>query len=251
MAKSRTWTFILYPENDGYQDFIDYFSKDNVDGVRGFYITHKPQPKKDKTTKEVILKEDGSPEMTKEHTHFCINFMNARSQKGVCKALGFPPPPVKKKKVKKTEKQLNKQGEVIKETEKEIEVDEQTKTDVVNASDEDMHQSMLVFSVNDVTSLYWYFLHKTYACAKEGKEEYDESEIQLLGNDSPDFLLSALGQRDLTTRVTCAELLQKAETAKNPRDLLMNCIDDEHLVKFMCKNPYFVKAFILREEQRK
>lgn len=251
MAKSRTWTFILYPEDKGYQDFIDYFSADNVDGVRGFYITHKPQIKVDKETKEPILKEDGTPEMTKEHTHFCVNFANARSQKGVCKALGFPPPEVKKKKVKKTEKQLNKEGEIVKITEKEVEVDEQTKTDVVNANDESMHKSMCVFSVNDVTSLYWYFLHRTYACAKEGKEEYDESDICLLGNDSPDFVLLAKGQRDLTTKVTCAELLQKAEKVKSPRDLLMNCIDDEHLVKFMCKNPFFVKAFILREEQRK
>lgn len=251
MAKSRTWTFILYPENEGYQEFIDYFSKDNVDGVRGFYITHRPQIKKDKETNEPIMKEDGTPEMTKEHTHFCIQFQNARSQKGVCKALGFPPPPIKKKKVKKTEKQLNKQGEVIKEVEKEIEVDEQTKTDVVNANDEQMHTSMLVFSVSDCTSMYWYFLHRTYACAKEGKEEYDESEICLLGNDSADFVLSCKGSRDLTTRVTCAELLQRSEKLKSPRELLLNCIDDEHLVKFMCKNPYFVKAFMLREELRK
>lgn len=251
MAKSRTWTFILYPEDEGYNDFIDYFTRDNVDGVRGFYITHKSVPKKDKETGEPLKNEDGSIQMTKEHTHFCVDFPNARSQKGVCKALGFPAPEVKKKTVKKTEKKLNKDGEVVSTTEKEIEVDEVTKTDVVNANDDDMHKSMLVFSVNDKTSLYWYFLHRTYACAKAGKEEYEESEICMLGNDSPDFVLSCKGQRDLTTKVTCAELLQKSEGVKDARTLLMNCIDDEHLVKFICKNPYFVKSFILREEQRK
>lgn len=251
MAKCRTWTFILYPEDEGYQDFIDYFSSDNVDGVRGFYITHAPQVKTDKETGEPILKEDGTPDITKEHTHFCIQFPNARSQSGVCKALGFAPPEKKKKKVKKTEKQLNKYGEVVKTVEKEIEVDEDVKTDVNAKSDEEMHTSKLVFSVNDVTSIYYYFLHWSYSCQREGKERYSEDDIKKLGNDSADFVLLAKGQRDLTTKVTCAELLQRSENCKDARSLLMNVIDDEHLVKFLCKNPYFVKSFILRDDQRK
>lgn len=215
----------------------------------GAFILPTNLNQKRQGNKRTYLKRRRNARNDKRTYAFLYQFPKCKKSKRCMQSSWFPTPPVKKKKVKKTEKQLNAAGEIQKITEKEIEVDEQTKTDVVNASDEQMHESMLVFSVNDVTSLYWYFLHKTYACAKEGKEEYDESEICLLGNDSPDFVLMAKGQRDLTTKVTCAELLQKAEKSKNPRELLMNCIDDEHLVKFMCKNPYFVKAFILKEEK--
>ncbi|MBO7735485.1 MAG: hypothetical protein J6S67_23170 [Methanobrevibacter sp.] len=251
MAKSKTWTFVLYPEDEGYTDLLNYLKQNNYDGIRGYCITHKPMPKKDKDTGEVKTDENGNIEMTKEHTHFVVQFPNARTEKGVCKSLGFPVPEPKKKKVKKTTKQQNKDGEVTKVTESEIEVEEKTKTDIAGKDDSETHCSKRVFSVSDNSSMYYYCLHWTIACQIEKKERYEESDIFLLGNDSADFVLMCKGQRDLTTRVTCAELLQRSENVKDARGLLQNVIDDEHLVKFLCKNPYFVKAFILKEEQRK
>lgn len=250
MSKSKTWTFILYPEDDGYSELLGYLKQNNFDGIRGYYITHKPMPKKDKETGEVI-EVDGVVQYTKEHTHFVIQFPNQRSQLGVCKALGFPPPEKKTKKVKKTEKQFNKNGELVKTSEKEIEVDEKTRTEVLTESEENIHRSMQVFSVSDSTSMYYYCLHWTIACQRQHKERYEYYDIKPLGNDSVDYILSCRGERELTARVTCAELLQKAESASCARELLMNCIDDEHHVKFIMKNPFFVKSFILREEQRK
>lgn len=245
MAKSKTWTFIMYPEDEGYTDLLNYLRQDNYDRIRGFCITHKPMPKVNKETGEPLLKEDGTVEYTKEHTHFVIQFPNQRSQLGVCKALGFAPPEKKKKKVKKTEKQLNKQGEVVKTVEKEVEVNEDVRTDINLQTEEDTHKSMQVFSVSDCSSMYYYCLHWTIACQRAHKEKYEESDIVQLGNDSADFVLSCRGERDLTSRVTCAELLTASERSKDCKELLMNCIDDEHLVKFMLKNPYFVNKFIM------
>ena len=77
-------------------------------------------------------------------------------------------------------------------------------------------------------------------------QEYEEKDIHQLGNDSADFVLSCKGERDLTKRVTCAELLTHADKCSSARELLLDCIDDENLVKFIMKNSYFVKEFIIK-----
>ena len=217
-TKCRTWTFVLYPEDKGVSELLDYLMSDNIERVRGYYIIHQPRVKTNEEIGEPIINEEtGLPEMTKQHIHVVVNFPNARSKDGVIKALCL--------------------------FKDEVETDD-------NNNQKTVSKPIHVESVKDICSMYYYCLHWTYACKREGKEEYKESDIVKLGNDSVDFVLSCKGERDLTTRVTCAELLQKAEKSRDARELLMNCIDDEHHVKFMLKNPYFVKIFILgREEQ--
>lgn len=211
-TKCRTWTFVLYPEDNGTADLLAYLKTDNIEKIRGFYIMHQPKVKTNEETGEPVLKEDGTPEMTKAHYHVIVNFPNARSADGVVKALCLFKDEVEKNENDNTEETVSK--------------------------------PIHVESVHDISSMYYYCLHWTYACKRANKEEYKESDIIKLGNDSSDFVLSCKGERDLTSRVTCAELLQRAEKTSSCKGLLMECIDDEHLVKFMLKNPYFVKTFI-------
>ena len=111
--------------------------------------------------------------------------------------------------------------------------------------DEKEHTAKAVFPVTDRVSMYLYFLHWTYRCSKEGKKRYKESDIKLFGNESADFVLSCSYEKEKTARVTCASL-SHADNCASSRELLMDCIDDEKLVKFMVKNPYFVKEFIIK-----
>lgn len=225
-SKCRTWTFVLYPEDKGYTDLLNYLHTDNIEKIRGCYINHESKPKTDKETGEVITDENGAPVMLKAHTHVMVQFPSPRSASGVIKTLCL-----------------------YKDNENEHEEDEENKKDSDTACPSAIggRKCIRVEPVSDVTSMYYYFLHWTYACQRDGKERYVEKDIHQLGNDSLDFVLACKGERDLTKRVTCAELLNHAEKAQSPRELLMDCIGDENLVKFIMKNPYFVKEFIIKK----
>lgn len=225
-TKCRTWTFVLYPEDEGYTDLINYLHTNNVERIRGCYIMHQSKVKTNKETGEPVIGEDGNPVMLKEHTHVMVQFPSPRSASGVIKALCLY----------KDDKNVS-----------EHEEDEENNAESHTTSPTTINgkKCIAVKPVSDISSLYYYFLHWTYACQREGKERYEEKDIKQLGNDSADFVLSCKGERTLTSRVTCAELLQKAKGTSTANGLLLNCIDDEHLVKFMLKNPYFVKQFII------
>lgn len=226
-VKCRTWTFVLYPEDKGYTDLLNYLHTDNIERIRGCYINHESKPKVDKETCEAVLDDKGLPVMLKAHTHVMVQFPSPRSASGVIKALC-----------------LYKDEELGCEHEED---EENTKdTDTSCPSVIGGKKCIRVEPVSDISSMYYYFMHWTYACQREGKERYEEKDVHLLGNDSADFVLSCKGARDLTKRVTCAELLTHADKCSSARELLLDCIDDENLVKFMMQNPYFVKEFIIK-----
>ena len=164
-TKCRTWTFVLYPEDEGTADLLAYLKTDNIEKIRGYYIMHQPKAKMDDETGEPILKEDGTPEMTKAHYHVIVNFLNARSADGVVKALCLFKDEVEKNENDNTEKTISK--------------------------------PIHVESVHDICSMYYYCLHWTYACKRANKEEYKESDIVKLGNDSSDFLLACKGRTSI------------------------------------------------------
>lgn len=215
-ARSKVWTFILYLEDKDTAELLNYLRSDNVEKARGFYIIHKGEPMKneDGTPR---LDEDGAPKVAKDHVHVMVEFPNARSASGVQKALCFD--------MRQLAVEPSEVGD--------------------EPDDENEHKTKMVQPVSDRVSMYLYFLHWTYRCSKQGKERYKESDIQLLGNNSPDFLLSCSYDKEKTARSTCAELLQRAEGA-DEQTLLMNCIEDEQLIKFIMKNPYFVSKFIIK-----
>lgn len=226
-VKCRTWTFVLYPEDNGYTDLLNYLHTDNIERIRGCYINHEPKPKVDKETGESVLDNNGLPVMLKAHTHVMVQFPSPRSASGVIKALC-----------------LYKDEEHDREHEED---EENTKdTDTSCPSVIGGKKCIRVEPVSDISSMYYYFMHWTYACQRDNKERYEEKDVHQLGNDSADFVLSCKGERDLTKRVTCAELLTHADKCSSARELLLDCIDDENLVKFMMKNPYFVKEFIIK-----
>lgn len=210
-GKHRTFTFVLYPEDKDTKELLDYLKTDTVEGIRGLYIQHKGELKKTPDG-QPLLDDEGTPQYAKDHIHVMIEFPNGRSAEGVRKALCF---------------------EKIEISNGESEEDEQ-------------HHARVVFPVSDRTSMYYYFLHWTFACAKAGKERYEEKDIHLLGNDSQDFWLSCNGEKKSTSRKLCAELLSDAMEVHDCRELLIHSIDDEEKVKFLVKNPYFVKSFIMR-----
>lgn len=214
-ARSKVWTFILYLEDSDTVELLNYLHTDNVEHARGLYIMHKGEPMKneDGTPK---LNEDGTPKVAKDHVHVMVEFPNARSASGVQKALCF-----------------DMRNLIVDPSEIDEEVNDDTE-----------HKARMVQPVSDRVSMYLYFLHWTYRCSKQGKERYKESDIKLLGNNSNDFLLSCSYDKDKTARSTCAELLSRAQGA-DEQTLLMNCIDDEQLVKFIMKNPYFTSKFIV------
>ena len=210
--KCRVWTFILYLEDAETTELLNYLISDNVEGARGLYIFHKGEQLKNEDGSPKT-NEDGSPKMAKDHVHCMVEFPNARSAKGVQKALCFDL------------RDLPEEQEEIQD-------------------DEVEHKARLVLPVTDRVAMYLYFLHWSYRCSKQGKERYSESDIKLFGNNSQQFLLSCSYDKEKTARGTCAELLQRAKGA-DEQTLLCNCIDDEQLVKFIMKNPYFVSKFIV------
>lgn len=219
-VKCRTWTFVLYPEDAGYTDLLNYLHTDNIEMIRGCYINHVSKPKVDKSTGEIVIDDNGMPVMLKEHTHVMVQFPSPRSASGVIKSLCLY---------------------------KDDNNDENSEEfDTICPSVIGGKKCIRVEPVSDISSMYYYFMHWTYACQREGKERYEEKDIHQLGNDSADFVLSCAGERNLTKRVSCAELLQHSEKCSSARELLLECIDDENLVKFMIKNPYFVKEFIIK-----
>lgn len=217
--KSRVWTFMLYPEDEGTTDLLNYLSSDNVEGARGCYIFHNGEYVVNPETGEPVLDENGEPKRRKDHIHCMVEFPNPRSREGVQKALCFD--------------LLN-----LKEADEE------------ETEDEKMHHAKACFPVTDRVSMYLYFLHWTYRCSKEGKQRYKESDIKLFGNESADFVISCSYEKEKTARVTCAELLGKSDTCKDERELLRASLDDEKLVKFIMKNPYFVSKFIIGDNHR-
>lgn len=227
-VKCRTWTFVLYPEDKGYTDLLNYLHTDNIERIRGCYINHEPKPKVDKKTGEVVTDENGVLVMLKAHTHVMVQFPSPRSASGVIKSLC-----------------LYKDGEH--EHEHEEDQENQEESDTACPSIIGGRKCIRVQPVSDISSMYYYFLHWTYACQRDGKERYKETDIKQFGNDSLDFVLSCKGERDLTKRTICAELLNQSDKCSSSRELLLNCIDDEHIVKFMMKNPYFVKEFIVKK----
>ena len=228
--KSRLWTFILYLEDSETTELLNYLMSDNVEGARGIYIFHKGEQFKNEDGSPKT-NEDGSPKMAKDHVHCMVEFPNARSAKGVQKALCFD---------------LRDLPEELEETQ----------------DDEGEHKARLVLPVTDRVAMYLYFLHWSYRCSKQGKERYREEDIKFFGNNSIEFLRSCSYDKEKTARGTCGELLKRAKGA-DEQTLLCNCIDDEQLVKFIMKNPYFVSKFIVaksyennisretREEKRK
>lgn len=210
-VKARVWTFVLYPEDSDTQELLEYLCTDNVEGIRGIFIMHDGEELKDEHGKP-LLDENGAPKVAKEHIHVMCEFPNPRTAKGVQKALCFD----------------------LRELE--------TVSDDM-AIDEKEHKARHVEHVSDRVSMYQYFLHWTFRCHKQGKKQYSESDIQLLGNESGDFLLSCSYDKENTARVLCADLLNIK--ASSERDLLKQCLDDESQVKFIMKNPYFVSKFIV------
>lgn len=210
-VRSRLWTFVLYTEDSDTNELLEYLTTDNCEGIRGIWIKHDGEQLKDEKG-GLLYEDDGAPKMAKEHIHVMIEFPNARTAKGVQKALCFDI--------------------------RDLEVFDDDKT-----QDEKEHAARHVEHVSDRVSMYLYFLHWTYRCHKQGKKQYSESDIQILGNNSGDFLLSCAYDKDETRRVKCADLLNLNCT--NERELLRQVIDDESAVKFIMKNPYFVSKFIV------
>ena len=208
--KARVWAFVLYPEDSGTADLLKYLESDNVEGIRGLYILHKGEELKDDEGKP-LLDDEGKPKIAKDHYHVMIEFPNPRTAKGVQKALCFD---------------LS-----------ELEVSDENEQDLQE------HKSRHVENVSDRVGMYIYFLHWSYRCSRQGKIRYSESDIQLLGNESCDFLLSCSYEKERTSRVMCSELLSM--NAQSPKTLLHDCLHDEKLVKFIMKNSYFVKQFIV------
>ena len=63
--KSRLWTFVLYPEDEGTTDLLNYLSTDNVEGARGCYIFHDGELVVNSETGEPELEENGEPKNEK------------------------------------------------------------------------------------------------------------------------------------------------------------------------------------------
>lgn len=216
-TRSRLWAFVLYPEDKDTSDLIKYLESDNVEGIRGLYILHKGEPLKNDNG-EPLTDEDGKPRIAKDHYHIMIEYPNARTAKGVQKSLCFD--------LRELEAVENEDAE----------------------QDEQEHRARHVEPVSDRVAMYVYFLHWSYRCSKQGKQRYSESDIQLLGNESCDFLLSCSYEKERTSRVMCSELLSKNTTT--PKKLLHDCLDDERLIKFIMKNPYFVTKFIVEGDKK-
>lgn len=207
--KARVWAFVLYPEDNGTADLLKYLESDNIEGIRGLYILHKGEELKDDEGKP-LLDDEGKPKIAKDHYHVMIDFPNPRTAKGVQKALCF---------------------------------DLSELDSVEDETDIQEHKARHVEHVSDRVGMYIYFLHWSYRCSRQGKIRYSESDICLLGNESCDFLLSCSYEKERTARVLCSELL--AKNTETPKKLLHDCLDDERLVKFIMKNSYFVKQFII------
>lgn len=215
--KSRVWTFVLYPEDKGTTDLLNYLSSDNVEGARGCYIFHDGEYVTNPETGEPDLDENGELKRRKDHIHCMVEFPNPRSREGVQKALCF---------------------DLLALEMADSEVNE----------DEKDHTAKVCFAVSDRVSMYLYFLHWTFRCSREGKKRYSEDDIKLFGNNSEEFVLSCSYDKERTTRGMCAQLLQASEGC-DEKGLLMNVIDDEKAVKFIMKNPYFVSKFIVSKEK--
>lgn len=211
--KCRTWTFILYLEDSETTELLNYLMTDNVEGARGLYIFHKGESLKNEDGTEK-KDENGQTLYAKDHVHCMVDFPNPRAAKGVQKALCFDL------------RDLPEESEEV-------------------ADDEKEHKPRMVQPVTDRVAMYLYFLHWSYRCSKLGKERYSESDIKLFGNNSSEFLLSCSYDKEKTARGTCSELLKRAQGA-DEQTLLCNCIEDEQLVKFIMKNPYFVSKFIIK-----
>lgn len=211
--KSRVWTFVLYPEDAGTTDLLNYLMSDNVEGARGCYIFHDGEFVTNPETGEPELDENGEPKRRKDHIHCMVEFPNPRSREGVQKALCFD--------LLSLESADNETNE-----------------------DEKDHKAKVVFPVTDRVSMYLYFLHWTFRCSREGKQRYKETDIKLFGNNSAEFVLSCSYDKERTSRGLCAELLEKAK-GQDESGLLRKCLDDENAVKFIMKNPYFVSKFIV------
>ena len=87
-VRSRLWTFVLYTEDSDTSELLEYLATDNCEGIRGIWIKHDGEQLKGENG-ELLVNEDGSPKMAKEHIHVMIEFPNARTAKGVQKALCF------------------------------------------------------------------------------------------------------------------------------------------------------------------
>lgn len=210
-VKARVWTFVLYPEDSDTAELLEYLCTDNVEGIRGIFIKHDGEALKDEHG-QPLVDESGVPKVAKDHFHVMVEFPNPRTAKGVQKALCFD-------------------LRELQECSEDMSIDEKE------------HKARHVEHVSDRVSMYQYFLHWTFRCHKQGKQQYAESDIQLLGNESGDFLLSCSYDRENTARVLCADLINL--NAHSERDLLKKCLDDESQVKFIMKNPYFVSKFIV------
>lgn len=88
VVRSRSWNLILYPDCEAHNDILYYLSGDNPEGIKGFYILHKGEPKTDEKNK-ICRDENGNIIYKKDHYHVTITYKNARSLHGVYKAFSY------------------------------------------------------------------------------------------------------------------------------------------------------------------
>ena len=85
-TRSRRWNLILYPDCSEHMDILYYLSGDNPEGIQGFYILHKGEPKTDEKN-EVCKDENGNIVYKKDHYHVVISYVNPRTKRGVLNAF--------------------------------------------------------------------------------------------------------------------------------------------------------------------
>lgn len=88
VVRSRSWNLILYPDCEAHNDILYYLSGDNPEGIKGFYILHKGEPKTDEKN-DICRDDNGNIIYKKDHYHVTITYKNARSLHGVYKAFSY------------------------------------------------------------------------------------------------------------------------------------------------------------------
>lgn len=104
--------------------------------------------------------------------------------------------------------------------------------------------------INDLKQYFLYCMHMTYE--SRYKHRYDFSDWELLGGQSLDLYNSACSQQNdgVTNFQHIVDIMQN-DYVENARELLYNLVANGNInaVEFIRKNPYFVKTYLIPENQ--
>ena len=107
----------------------------------------------------------------------------------------------------------------------------------------------LIQKTQDINSTYNYMLHKTYDCFVVGKKVYQHKDIKPLGNGSLALLNQVAGLETETTNIV-KDIISIGECEENPLELVKNFVDCPEHLKFIVKNPYFVRTFLMKSVEK-